>query len=469
MVNRSLPPALVATALALAACSSGSSGSAAPKANADVTSRSFHPCSEVSCTGSLDGAAYKIEMPTTWNGTLLLWSHGYRTAIPAPPDNRPVNTAADDGPSVVSNAALLKQGYALAGSAYASNGWAVQDGVKAGEQLHDFFVKTIGAPRRTYAWGASLGGLITQLLSEKHPDWVSGAAPECGAVAGTTENLDGALAIAYMVKTLIDPTLKITGYTSPEEAVAAFQQALAAVKKAAPDVAGGGTAKVVAIATIGHLAAQTMTYDGADAVSGISAKAEDILTAMGFATFGQQEFATRVGGQGLDITGLDFGAGVTDADRQTVKNFTGDLDAYLAQLKNGTRPAVDSAARTKAIAQGETTGKVTHPTVTLHDEQDPLVIPQNERVLGDRFFSTGNSSHLTQLFTKPPATYKAPAPYGAGHCNFTDTEEQGLVAALDGWVRSGKRTTTADAVKLFAAPTGLDPAYYPTPFPLSRK
>ena len=26
-----------------------------------------------------------------------------------------------------------------------------------------------------------LGGLITELVSEKHPEWVSGAAPECGA------------------------------------------------------------------------------------------------------------------------------------------------------------------------------------------------------------------------------------------------------------------------------------------------
>lgn len=460
--------AVLSCALALAACSSGSSGSKA-KANNNVSPLSYRGCSEVACTGELGGAAYKIEMPAKWNGTLLLWSHGYRTAISTPPDFGPVDTKADDSPSTGSAQTLLSQGYALAGSAYAKNGWAVQDGVKAGEELRAFFTTKIAMPRRTYVWGASLGGLITELISEKHPEWVSGAAPECGAVAGTTENLDGALAIAYMVKTLIDPGLKITGYASPEEAVAAFQRAQAAIIKAAQDVAGGGTAKVVAITTIGHLAKQTLTYDGHDAVSAVSAKAEDIITAMGFATFGQQEFATRVGGQGLDITGVDFGAAVTDDDRQTVKTYGGNLDAILATLSAGTRPEVDSAARTQAIAQGETTGKVTHPTVTLHDEQDPLVIPQNERVLGDRFFAAGNTSHLTQLFTKPPATYAAPAPYGAGHCNFTDTEQVGLVSALDAWVRTGVRTTTDSAAKLFAAPTGLDVAYYPLGFPLQKK
>jgi len=28
-------------------------------------------------TGSIGGAAYRIEMPSDWNGTLLLYSHGY--------------------------------------------------------------------------------------------------------------------------------------------------------------------------------------------------------------------------------------------------------------------------------------------------------------------------------------------------------------------------------------------------------
>ncbi|MDX6265656.1 MAG: hypothetical protein QOD70_396 [Frankiales bacterium] len=460
---------LAVAGLALAACSSGSTSSTKLKTNGDVSPLAFHGCGSVACTGTLSGAAYQIELPQTWNGTLLLWSHGYRNAVPAPPSFSPVDHSASDAPSPATAKELLSQGYAIAGSSYATNGWAVQDGVKAGEDLQKFFVDKVGTPRRTYVWGASLGGLITELLSEKHPEWVSGAAPECGAVAGTTENLDGALAVAYMVKTLIDPKLKITDYSSVQQAIAAFQQAIASVTKAAQDVAGGGTAKVEAIAAISHFATQTSTYDGHDAVSGVSALVEDILTAMGFATFGQQEFASRVGGQGLDITTLDFGSAVSDADRQTVKGFGGDLDQYLKALAAGTRPAVDAAARTKAMDQGETTGKVTHPTVTLHDEQDPLVIVQNERVLGDRFFSNGDAAHLTQLFTKPPATYNAPAPYGAGHCNFTDTEQLGLVAALDGWVRTGVRATPESAVKLFKAPTGLDPAYYPLPFPLLKK
>lgn len=457
---------VVGSLLVLTACSSGSSGSGPSKSLADTSPLPFHGCGEVACTGVLAGAAYEIKLPTRWNGTLLLWSHGYRAAIVAPPDNAPVDTTAESAPSPDVATTLLADGYALAGSAYASNGWAVQDGVKAAEDLQKFFHDKVGAPRRTYVWGASLGGLITELVSEKHPEWVSGTAPECGAVAGTTENLDGALAVAYMVRTLVDPTLKITGYSSAEEAVAAFRRTQAKLTAAAQDVAGGGTAKVAAIAAIGHLATQTRTYDGHDVVSQVSAKVEDILTAMAFATFGQQEFAARVGGQGLDISGFDFSKAVSDADRATVKAFGGDLDAYLGQLASGNRPAVDPTARQNAIGQGETTGKITHPTLTMHDEQDPLVVVQNERVLGDRVFQAGRILQLTQVFTKPPATYAAPAPYGAGHCNFTASEQVGLITSLDRWVRTGVRATPASVKAVTGEPNGLDVSFGPPPFPL---
>ena len=89
--------AILSSVLALAACSSVSASSKV-KENSDVSPLSFHGCSEVACTGELGGAAYKIEMPAKWNGTLLLWSHGYRSAIPTPPDFGPVDTKADDSP-----------------------------------------------------------------------------------------------------------------------------------------------------------------------------------------------------------------------------------------------------------------------------------------------------------------------------------------------------------------------------------
>ena len=114
-----------------------------------ATAVPFTGCGKVACTGTLGGAKYEIEMPRTWNGTLLLFSHGYRPAQPAPPDFAPVQTDAQDAPRDAVATALLAKGYALAGSAYASNGWAVAHRVTPGEQHHDFIVPKVGKPHPT--------------------------------------------------------------------------------------------------------------------------------------------------------------------------------------------------------------------------------------------------------------------------------------------------------------------------------
>jgi hypothetical protein len=57
-------------------------------------------------TGTLDGAAFKIEVPDPWNGDLVLYSHGY--VVPGSP-----NPAQDAG-DLATGEYLLSLGYALA-------------------------------------------------------------------------------------------------------------------------------------------------------------------------------------------------------------------------------------------------------------------------------------------------------------------------------------------------------------------
>jgi len=73
-------------------------------------------------TGTLpDGATFLIEVPSPWNGTLLLYSHGYVT----PGSPNPAQDVGDPG----TRAFLLANGFALAGSSYAHTGWAIQEGL----------------------------------------------------------------------------------------------------------------------------------------------------------------------------------------------------------------------------------------------------------------------------------------------------------------------------------------------------
>jgi hypothetical protein len=51
-----------------------------------------------------DGGSWVADLPANWNGTLVLYSHGYGTTDPS------------DAPDDDTKAALLARGYALAGS-----------------------------------------------------------------------------------------------------------------------------------------------------------------------------------------------------------------------------------------------------------------------------------------------------------------------------------------------------------------
>ena len=435
------------------------------------TNVAFTDCG-AQCTGEIDGAKYSIKLPKQWNGTLLLYSHGYRFAQPAPPDFGPISTDAQvsstdsdgTGTDAVSQQ-LLAAGYALAGSSYKSNGWAVADGVKAGQDLHAEFVKLVGMPKRTYVWGDSLGGLITEIIAEQNPTWVDGAAPMCGAVAGPNYNFDVALDVAYAVKALIDPALKLTGYTSATDAANNWKTAAAAVIKAAGDVAGGGTAKVLFIASLVDAPSATATYDGHDAQSQVKARVEALLTALAFGTSGRYELEQRVGGDPSDNTKADYPQRISQSEASLISLAGGNVSKLETALNSVPRVAADAAARASIEALGDTTGKITVPTVTLHTEADPLVLVQNETVLASRARQAGDSGRLVQLFIAPPATFSPTvgAPYGAGHCNFSTAQRVGLISVLDRWVRDAAYPVPAAIGTSLG--DGYAPVFAPGPWP----
>src|SRR5258708_11107268 len=112
-------------------------------------------------TGTIGGANYLIQVPANWNGTLLLYSHGY--VFPGSP------LTPHDASDSLTGGALLQQGYALAGSSYSQNGWALQQAFHDQFALLDFFNATCGQPARTIPSGGSLGGIITAGLGQFDP------------------------------------------------------------------------------------------------------------------------------------------------------------------------------------------------------------------------------------------------------------------------------------------------------------
>ena len=178
---------LILLALVAAACTSSNNSAAKPSPSASQP---------VVLDGSIGTAAYSIDVPVGWNGTLFLYSHGYV----APGSANPAVAA----PGSEASSWLLAHHYAIAGSSYSSSGWALEDAFKDQVALLDLFDQRVGKPARVIAWGHSLGGIITAGLVQLNPDRFAGAIPMCGVLSGGVASWNTGLDSAYAFRTLLN-------------------------------------------------------------------------------------------------------------------------------------------------------------------------------------------------------------------------------------------------------------------------
>ena len=123
--------------------------------------------------GSYEGGLYKIEVPETWNGGLVVFAHGYRGE-----GGRPYVTDPPLG------FYLTERGYAWAASSYRGNGYRPDWGIEDSLALLRMFARRHGPPRWTVIYGQSMGGHIVVGSLELHPGVYQGGLAECGIVNG---------------------------------------------------------------------------------------------------------------------------------------------------------------------------------------------------------------------------------------------------------------------------------------------
>ena len=111
------------------------------------------------CTGvDQFGAKYEIAMPKKFNGTLIVYSHGirYNVNLPPLPVIAPKGEVIDYSPAIAPSAevavALLKQGFALAGSGVQVQGWNAAEQSLANVILIDTAYSKFPKIDRVAAW-----------------------------------------------------------------------------------------------------------------------------------------------------------------------------------------------------------------------------------------------------------------------------------------------------------------------------
>ena len=139
-------------------------------------------------SGELQGAPWRLDIPADWNGDLVMLAHGYEpVGVP-----RTTPMAAGD-----STAALLGAGYAVAQSAYSSQGWAVAEAITDMEHLRQHALGELKRVRHTWMLGFSMGGAVTIGSLERFPQHYAGGVSLCGA------NLSGEQIAADLLTTLV--------------------------------------------------------------------------------------------------------------------------------------------------------------------------------------------------------------------------------------------------------------------------
>jgi pimeloyl-ACP methyl ester carboxylesterase len=362
-------------------------------------------------TGTLpDGATFLIEVPSPWNGTLLLYSHGYVT----PGSPNPARDVGDPG----TRAFLLANGFALAGSSYAHTGWAIQEALPDQIATLDAFHALVGTPKRTIAWGHSLGGIITAGLIQRFPNRFDGALPMCGVLSGGVATWNQALDAEFAFKTLFSfgGPLQVVHITNPG-ANLALAESLLTSAQATPQ----GRARLALVAALGDTPGWFTPGSPEPAANDFATQevnqflwSANVDFPFVFALRAELEF--RAGGNPSWNTGVDYRKQLArSVNRKEVfalyKAAGLDLEDDLDTLNDAVRIAGDPSSVEYLEHNIIFNGDIDFPVLTMHTTGDGLVVNQNESAYADVVREAGNGRLLRRTFV-----------HRAGHCTFTPAE-----------------------------------------------
>jgi hypothetical protein len=402
----------------------------------------------VTLTGTFhDGATYLIQVPAAWNGTLVLYSHGY--VVPGSP-----NPAQDVGDPLTGQW-LLSNGYALAGSSYATTGWAIKEAIPDQIRTLNTFDRLVGSPRRTIAWGHSLGGMITAGLIQDDPSRFTAALPMCGVVAGGVGTWNVALDSAFAVQQLLGPTsgLQIVNITNPT-ANLTIAEGLFAAAQASPQ----GRARLALASALGDIPGWFDPASPAPAPTDYaSQEANQFLWETQidgpFAFAFRAELEARAGGNPSWTGGVDFARSLSRsadfAEVQALYAAAGlNLSTDLATLNAAAPVRADAGAVAYLKHNIVFNGDLAQPVLTIHTTGDGLVVNEDEGTYRSVVQDAGKSRLLRQDFVSR-----------AGHCTFTPAETIVAFQALIHRVDTGSWGDTTSPGALNAAAAALGPVY----------
>jgi len=384
-----------------------------------------------SCVGvTSDTAPYSMMVPANFNGTVYLYSHGYRPNVPVPAGipgygGYTVTNTPQPGPNATVIGALLAKGYGVVGSGFARQGWNADSAIKTNVELVGIFKKQFTKTTKVVAWGESLGGFITQALAEKHADLFKAAAPLCMA-SDITPLMTMAGDALWGIKTFFDPTIKGGNYSA---GAAGYAEAMgdlvkvftvigslqAAFAANASTPAWPATSKVpdaikaipsrsalVMVALMSGVPLQSAHFDSTSAPSVLPvasqtsfqlainpafAALENVANAAALAVLATHDLELQAGGAVFDNSATDYAARIADEQFIWSSALSGasGTAGLLSVLAASPRAKASPAAVEKLKTLASHSGKVEIPTILFTGTADPVTTAGNQQSVADKY------------------------------------------------------------------------------------
>ena len=381
-----LRPLRAAVGLLLALASGAGMGHA-QKVKPEETPQRLQTTAGVTEVGVLLGAEYRIDVPAEWNGSLVVWYHGYS-------EHGVSFHVAERLPLDLEN--FVARHYAVVQSAYSETGWAVQQAYPETEALRRYFDHTFGHPKETYVVGGSMGGALVMITLELNAKPYAGGLDLCGAVGPTFVSFDRRFALRAAFDHYFPGVMGPLVPVSPEydDTPAARERVLNALKANPVDAA---------------LLRELMGLHTDQQV------ARDIA----YFTFVIADMQRRAAGNPFDnrnwiYTGASASSSIPDEElNATVKRY-----------------AANARAREYLVRHYTPSGRLGRPMLAVHTVFDPLIPPSLLTLYTEMVEGAGEGEHLVQQYVPRD-----------GHCAITPEEIGRAFDELVTWTHGGARPT----------------------------
>ena len=405
---------IAGTLLVLSACTDPTTITGAPDATMAPGGLSANVVSETSTdlwarivTGETGpGALYQLYLPREWNGTTVFYAHGFRDVL------LPVSLRDDQDNLAATRDQLGQRGIGVAYSSYSENGFAEKDGVQRTHQLRGLFASQFGTPRRSLIVGHSLGGLVATNLAEKFPDQYDGAAVFCGVVGGTPVEFNH-MVTTRLLFDLFYPGIMPGTYDEIPPGLMVDQakqgQIIAAV-----------TANPIGLLAIASIKQANLQFQlGSPQMQ--QQMVTSLITALTFHARGGDNVLPLMNGFPFDNKDTVYTASAIPLLPPQV------LSGILAMVNTTAPRRVGDPSAVNYVERYFTpSGALRIPTITLHNNADPLVPFFHEGLFAGRVNNAGASALLVQRVN---SSY--------GHCVFPVADQVQMIADLDTWVATG--------------------------------